>query len=67
MDFYEYLLQKFANDYQIVSLNGTLGSLATNLSVLCAWWSRRMYQHLVTNQYRFDAPLFVKEHPIVQF
>ena len=63
----EYILNKLYNDYMTVSLNDTIGSIPTNIGIVCQLWNRRVYKHLMDNPNQFNWNSFVEKHPINTF
>ena len=60
----KYIINKFYYDYMLVSLDGTIGSILTNLLLVNSLWSKRIHEHLIKNENKFNLNQFVIEHPI---
>ena len=60
----EYFINKFYYDYMLVSLDGTIGNILTNVLLVNSLWSKRIYEHLIKNGYKFNLNEFMIEHPI---
>jgi len=44
-----YIFDKVYNDYMLVSLDGTVESGITNISLIYRLWIKRIYGHLIKN------------------
>ncbi len=60
----EYIINKFYNDYMLVSLDGTIGSILTNVLLVHSLWSKRIHEHMIKNENKFNINKFMIEHPI---
>jgi hypothetical protein len=60
----EYIINKFYNDYMLVSLDGTIGNILTNLLLVHSLWSKRINEHMIKNENKFNINKFMIEHPI---
>lgn len=60
----EYFLNKFYYDYMLVSLDGTVGSILTNVLLVHSLWSKRISEHIIKNNNKFNLNQFMIEHPL---
>lgn len=60
----DYMFRKSYDDYNLVSLDGSIGYFLTNVSLVCELWIRRIGRHLRQNGYKFNIITFIRDHPI---
>ena len=60
----KYIINKFYYDYMLVSVDGTIGNILTNILLLHSLWSKRIYEHIIKNENKFNLNKFMIEHPI---
>lgn len=63
-EFIQYAYKKIQEDYQLVSLDYTVGSVFTNIFLALNVFIRRFYTHLIKHGYTFNASQFIKEYPL---
>lgn len=59
----DYIFKKICDDYALVSLDYSLGTFMTNLSLVCNLWVRRLYLHMINNEYKFNKNNFINNNP----
>lgn len=60
----KYIINKLYYDYMLVSLDGTIGSILTNILLVHSLWSKRIREHMIKHKNKFNINQFMIEHPI---
>lgn len=60
----QYFVNKIQDDYVSISMNYKLGTILTNLSLLCSLWEKRLTEHFAKYGNKLYLTKFIEDNPL---